>query len=228
MEHEKGRPKRFAPGSCNPCIIPRLLAPNFRDRKPTMSETVKNEVIVVSGLPRSGTSMMMKMLDAAGLPILTDKIRAADEDNPKGYHEFERVKKLREDKAWLPEAVGKVVKIISFLLLEVPEEYHYKVIFMRRAVPEVLKSQRQMLIRRGEDPDTTDDARMAGLYEKHLKQVYAWIEKRPSVDVVYVNHRDAIEKPREVAHGVNAFLGGGLDEDVMAAVVDPSLYRQRV
>ena len=193
-----------------------------------MTDAAQNEVIVVSGLPRSGTSMMMKMLEAAGLPILTDEIRTADADNPKGYYEFERVKKLREDKAWLAEAVGKVVKVISFLLLEMPEGYRYKVIFLRRAVAEVLKSQRQMLIRRGEDPDSTSDDRMTELYEKHLKQAFAWIEKQPHVDVLYVNHRDAIEQPRDVARAVNAFLGGGFDEDAMAAIVDPSLHRQRV
>lgn len=184
-------------------------------------------VTVVSGLPRSGTSMMMKMLEAGGLPVLTDQIRTADADNPKGYYEFERVKKLRQDKAWLPEAVGKVVKVISFLLPELPEDQTYRIVFMQRALPEVLASQRQMLVRRGEDPNKTEDAQMRVLYEKHLKQVQAWLGEQPNVAVLYVDHREAVEQPRRVAEQVSAFLGGGLDVQAMGAVVDPSLHRQR-
>ncbi len=183
-------------------------------------------VVVVSGLPRSGTSMMMKMLDAGGIPVLTDKIRTADEDNPKGYYEFERVKQIATDQAWLPEARGKVVKIISFLLLKAPPTYRYKVIFMRRALPEVLASQQQMLLRRG-DTSPQDDVRMAELYEKHLTMAHAWLEKQPNVEVLYVDHRQAVESPLETAQRVAAFLGGDMDPTVMAAEVDAKLHRQK-
>lgn len=183
-------------------------------------------VVVVSGLPRSGTSMMMRMLDAGGLEVVTDQIRTPDEDNPKGYYEFERVKKIVEDQAWLPEARGKVVKIISFLLLKAPAGYHYKVIFLRRALPEVLASQRQMLIRRG-DNSPQDDVRMAELYGKHLIQAKVWLESQPHVEVLYIDHAEAVSDPGSVACKVNAFLNNALDAEAMASAVDPSLHRQR-
>lgn len=183
-------------------------------------------IVVVSGLPRSGTSMMMRMLEAGGLAVLTDKIRTADEDNPKGYYEFERVKKIVDDQAWLPEARGKVVKIISFLLLKAPAGYDYRVVFMRRALPEVLASQQQMLIRRG-DHTPQDDVRMAQLYEKHLQQAHAWMTGQPNVSATIVDHRAAVSDPRAVAAQVNQFLNGVLDEAAMAAAVDPSLHRQK-
>jgi hypothetical protein len=120
----------------------------FSKRK---NKDLAERIVVVSGLPRSGTSMMMKMLEAGGIPVLTDYEREADEDNPKGYFEFERVKNLKDgDDAWLPQAKGKVVKVIAALLTDLPSSYEYEVIFMRRAMPEILASQRQMLIRRGE------------------------------------------------------------------------------
>ncbi len=184
-------------------------------------------ITVVSGLPRSGTSMMMRMLESGGLTVLTDRERRADDDNPKGYFEFERVKKLKDDKAWLPEAVGKVVKIISFLLPEVLPEYHYRVVFINRHLDEVLASQRQMLVRRGEATDKVSDDRMRDLYGKHLTQVRRWLKEQPNIDVLYVEHRDVIEKPGDVAEAVNAFLGGALDVAKMTAAVDPKLHRQR-
>jgi hypothetical protein len=199
----------------------------FTNESTAMSHPTSESVTIVSGLPRSGTSMMMKMLEAGGMPILTDNIRTADDDNPKGYYEFERVKNIREDQDWIPDAVGKVVKIISFLLLDMPSTHHYKVIFMRRAVPEVLASQKQMLIRRGEPTDSTSDDRMADIYAKHIKQAEKWIADNASVDVLYINHRDVINDPRSNATKVNAFLGDVLDEDAMGAIVDASLYRQR-
>jgi hypothetical protein len=117
-------------------------------------------VVVVSGLPRSGTSMLMNMLDAGGIPPLTDNLRAADDDNPRGYYEFEPVKKLREgDFSWLPNAQGKSVKIISALLAYLPPTETFQVLFMQRAIPEILASQRRMLINRGEDPDKVSDMR---------------------------------------------------------------------
>jgi len=184
-------------------------------------------ITIVSGLPRSGTSMMMKMMEAGGVPVLTDHIRTADEDNPKGYYEFERVKNLKNDKDWLPEAVGKVVKIISFLLFDLPPGYKYRVIFMRRDLDEVLASQRNMLIRRGEPTDEQNDERMQEIYEKHLKQVAGWMVENPDIQVEYVDYRDVIARPRTNAEKVNALLDGFLDVDAMTHVVDSSLYRQR-
>src|SRR5687768_1736541 len=113
----------------------------------------RDVITVVSGLPRSGTSMMMKMLEAGGLEPVVDHVRKPDEDNPKGYYEFERVKALENDREWLPEAKGKFVKVISMLLRHLPADHRFKVIFMQRNMPEVLASQKKMLVRRGEDPN---------------------------------------------------------------------------
>ena len=185
-------------------------------------------VTVVSGLPRSGTSMMMKMLEAGGLPPVTDNIRTADEDNPKGYYEFERVKKLPQgDVAWLPDAQGKVVKVIAALLPHLPGGYEYRVIFMQREMSEVLASQKQMLIRRGEDPNKIPDDVIAKLFEKHLRQVNDWVNQQPNVQRLDVNYNEMLKNPLPFIEQINAFLDNQLDAAKMATVVDPSLHRQR-
>ena len=190
--------------------------------------TTNLSITIVSGLPRSGTSMMMKMLEAGGLPPLTDNLRTADEDNPKGYYEFERVKQLpKGDVAWLPDAQGKVVKVIAALLPYLPGGNHYRVVFIQRAMPEVLASQRQMLIRRGEDPNKIPDDVIAKLFEKHLKQVNEWVSQQLNVERLDVNYNEILKNPQPFIDQIDAFLGGQLDKAKMAAVVDPSLHRQR-
>ena len=191
-------------------------------------QSFKQIITVVSGLPRSGTSMMMKLLEAGGLPPMTDNIRTADEDNPKGYYEFERVKQLpKGDVAWLPEAQGKVVKVIAALLPYLPAGYQYRVIFMQRAMAEVLASQKQMLIRRSEDPDKIPDDVIAKLFEKHLKQVNDWISQQSNVQRLDVNYNEMLKNPQPFIEQINAFLDNQLDAAQMATVVDPSLHRQR-
>lgn len=188
----------------------------------------KEHIIIVSGLPRSGTSMMMKMLDAGGLPILTDNLREADANNPKGYYEFERVKELPNgDYGWIPEAGGKVVKIVTGLIMNLPSDARYKVIFMQRAMKEVLSSQKKMLGRLGKEDDNVEDEKMKKIYQEHLKQVNAWIAKQPNIEVLYVNYNTMLENPLESLQKVNEFLGGDLDVKVMAGVVDKELYRER-
>ena len=185
-------------------------------------------MIIVSGLPRSGTSMLMKMLEAGGIPPLTDNIRTADSDNPKGYYEFERVKALdKGDTAWLADTQGKVVKVISALLKYLPAEYKYRVVYIRRNMPEILASQRKMLVRRGEDPDKVDDAQMTELFNKHVAQVEAWLAAQPNIDVLYVHYSDMLQDPQTEAVRLNEFLGGNLDIEAMVSVVDPHLYRNR-
>ncbi|MGH7455234.1 MAG: sulfotransferase family protein [bacterium] len=187
-----------------------------------------NEVItIVSGLPRSGTSMMMKMLEAGGMQVLTDHIRAADADNPKGYYEFERVKQIARDQSWLPEARGKAVKIISELLKHLPPDYDYKVIFMRRQIEETLASQRQMLIRRGETTNKAGDERLAELFRRHLVWLDSRLQKQANTGLVYVDYGAVISDPAEQAEKINLFLHNRLDAQAMASVIDPSLYRQR-
>lgn len=190
--------------------------------------SLKLPVTVVSGLPRSGTSMMMKMLEAGGIPPLTDMLRTADTDNPKGYYEFERVKQLdKGDTAWLAEAQGKAVKIISALLKHLPSDYEYRVIFMRRPMPEILASQRKMLIHRGEDPNKMDDEQMAELFEKHLNNTMEWLEMQPNISVLYVHYSQMLSDPFSAIDEINQFLGKELDSNKMAQVVDPTLYRNR-
>lgn len=186
-------------------------------------------VIVVSGLPRSGTSMAMQMLAAAGVRVITDGVRTAGEDNPKGYFEDERVKDLHkdpEDGSWLRECRGKAVKIISFLLKDLPETNNYKVIFMRRELAEVLASQQKMLERRGE-PNETEDARMFELWEDHLWKVNYLLKHADQFELLDVVYKDVVANPREQARRITDFLGLPLDPEKMAGAVDKKLYRNR-
>jgi hypothetical protein len=185
-------------------------------------------IVIVSGLPRSGTSMMMGMLDAAGLPIVTDAVRTADIDNPKGYYEFERVKDLEKeaDKSYLKEARGKVIKVISFLLKDLPDDNQYRIIFMRRDLQEVIASQNKMIQHRNEQDDT-DDKMMIEAYMNHLASVRIMARKRDNMEMIEVRYDTTVHDPAEAARQVNAFLGGSLDEAKMRATVDKGLYRNR-
>jgi hypothetical protein len=185
-------------------------------------------IVVVSGLPRSGTSMMMNMLKAGGIPLLTDISRKADEENPKGYYEFERVKQLEEDASWLKKAEGKAVKVISYLLEHLPDYDNYKIVFMQRKIEEVLASQKKMIERRGEiDNNKVSDEAMAKLFEKHLKEVDEMLKSRTNMNTIYVSYNKILEKPEPHLERINMFLGGELDTKKMAQVVDPKLHRQR-
>lgn len=191
-----------------------------------MSST-RDYVTIVSGLPRSGTSMMMRMLDAAGIPALTDNIRAADEDNPRGYYEYEPVKKTKEDASWVAGAVGKVVKMVHLLLLDLPEGYRYRVVFMRRHLDEVVASQDVMLERRGKGGSPLTPEKMKAIFEKQIADVDAWIRDRDHFRILQVNYNDVLQAPDPAIAALSDFLGGGLDTAAMRAVVEPNLYRQR-
>ena len=185
-------------------------------------------VVIVSGLPRSGTSMMMKMLEAGWQAILTDNLREADANNPKGYYEFERVKNMKDgDLAWMSEAVGKAVKIVTGLIMFLPSGYNYKIIFMRRDLNEILSSQKKMLGRLGKEDDNIPDDKMAKVYEEHLKEVRGWLIRQPNIETLYVNYNSMVKDPKEALNKINDFLGGGMDVSVMAGVVDKELYRER-
>jgi hypothetical protein len=185
-------------------------------------------IIIVSGLPRSGTSMMMKMLESAGLEILTDNLRSADENNPKGYYEFERVKKLKAgDFDWLSEAQGKVVKVISALLEYLPNQYQYQIIFMRRNMAEVLSSQSQMLARNGKQDDKENDGKLVELYEDHLRKIETWLEQQPNMSTLYISYNQTLRDPEPNLNRIIQFLGGHLDIEPMLKVVDQNLYRER-
>ena len=185
-------------------------------------------IVVISGLPRSGTSMLMKMLEAGGVPILTDGIRTADEDNPKGYYEVERVKDLAQetDRTWLAEARGKGIKVISFLLKSLPSEFNYRVVFIRRDIEEVLASQKKMLARRGEADDTPPE-RMREHFADDLWRARYQLTHQPWFEMLEIHSTAVLSHPREGARQISDFLGGSLDIEAMAAVVDPDLYRNR-
>lgn len=192
-----------------------------------MSDTEK-PIYIVSGLPRSGTSMMMKMLEAGGLNILTDNIRTADDDNLQGYYEFERVKQMREgDVAWVDEARGNVVKVISALLEHLPAGYPYKIIFMEREMMEILASQRKMLERRGKPGNPAEDGKFTELYGKHLEKVRNWLAGQANMNVLFIRYNEMLAHPDEYAAKVADFLGITMDVKSMAEVPQEQYYRQR-
>jgi hypothetical protein len=184
-------------------------------------------VTIVSGLPRSGTSMMMKILEAGGLEVFTDNLRVADADNPKGYYELEQVKALKEgDYSWVKDAPGKVVKVISSLLEFLPSDYTYKIVFMRREIAEILASQKQMLIRRGE-PSEGDDQKMAEMFQEHLKRVRVWLANQPNMKTLYVDYNALMANPNPEIKAVADFLELDKNLEAMLAVPDKKLYRQK-
>jgi hypothetical protein len=171
----------------------------------------------------------MKMLAAGGMPVLTDGVRTPDESNPKGYYEFEPVKELHQqrDTAWLGDARGKAVKIVSFLLTWLPETYDYKVIFMRRDLREVIASETTMLLKRGEEPAAASEEQTRIVYQQHLDKVDRFLSSRRCFSTLTVNYRQALERPEEAARQMREFIGHRLDIEQMAHVADPTLYRNR-
>lgn len=194
-----------------------------------MKRRFSDFITVVSGLPRSGTSMMMKMLDSGNMPLLTDEIRKADEDNPKGYYEYEKVKKLEDDNSWLGLARGKTIKIVSPILyhLKFDSGYKYKIIFMLRDLDEILASQKKMAERLNTDEEKIRDNILKNEYSSHLEEIENWMEQQENIDLLPVQYTDVLENPLAVAEGIHDFLGTGLDIQKMASVADSSLYRQR-
>ena len=187
-------------------------------------------VTVVSGLPRSGTSLMMQTLAAGGIPPLTDEQRAADPSNPRGYLELEAVKRLKTDKSWLPQAKGKAVKIIHLLLPELadaPAGLEFRVVMMRRPIAEIVASQRAMLARQGKASAALPDAQLEKLFTDQLARVESWLETRGNFRVCQVHYPALVVDPAVSASVINAFLGGDLDEAAMVRAVDPSLYREK-
>ncbi|RPI23780.1 MAG: sulfotransferase family protein [Acidobacteria bacterium] len=186
-------------------------------------------VIVVSGLPRSGTSMVMRMLDAGGVQIFTDSVRRADEDNPRGYFELERVKNLEKqpDKGWLKDARGKAIKVVSPLLPELPSENTYLLLFINRNLHEVIASQNKMLARRGEKVDPASDERMRGLFEKHLGKTKTWLKGNAHFKVLELVYSQVVADPVGEARRIRQFLERELDVSKMAGAVEEPLYRNR-
>ncbi len=199
----------------------------FASRATSQPKPGPQAVIVVSGLPRSGTSMMMKMLAEGGLAVLTDSIRTADEDNPNGYFELEVVKQLSEGKKdWLADADGKIVKVISALLEHLPPDHHYKILFMERQIAEILASQKKMLARRNET-SSVGDAEMEAQFQQHLKAIKYWLARQPNMEVMYVDYNRMMANPDAYVSKIAGFLDQPLDVQKMRSVPNERLYRNR-
>jgi hypothetical protein len=191
-----------------------------------MSTATSEYLTIVSGLPRSGTSMMMRMLELGGLPVLTDEQRGADDDNPNGYYEFEAVKQTADDPSWLEGSEGSAVKMVYRLLYDLPTDRQYRVLFMRRNLDEVLASQQVMLNRHGVK-DEVSHAQMMKLFRAEIDAFYKWVEKQSHIDLIDVDYNRMLSDSRQELAKVNDFLGGSLDLNNMLQGVDASLYRNR-
>jgi Sulfotransferase domain len=188
----------------------------------------KQPIIIVSGLPRSGTSMMMRMLAEGGIPVITDELRGADSDNPNGYFELETVRQMSDGNvAWLENAGGKAVKIISALLEHLPSNYSYKIIFLEREIQEILASQHKMLANRNEEP-TANDTEIEVQIQKHLSAMRPWLVRQPNMEVLYVNYNTLMTKPEPLCEQITEFLDLPLNQARMLAVPDRHLYRNRI
>lgn len=204
-----------------------LHAANISAIRLSRTKPDNNIITIVSGLPRSGTSMIMKMLDHGSMPLLIDDIRKADVDNPRGYYEFERVKDLDHDNTWLEMARGKAVKIVSPLLqyLIMDKTYRYKIIFMLRNLDEVIVSQKKMADRLSQAEERIKDNILKQNYTMHIEEIRRWLEQNENVDFIFLNYKDVICNPIPVAEDINAFLGLNLNTREMSIAVDNSLYR---
>ena len=192
-----------------------------------MTDSDRDFVTIVAGLPRSGTSMAMRIIDQGGIPALIDEIRKADEDNPKGYYEFEPVKKTKKDASWLETAPGKVVKMVYRLLYDLPDNYQYRIVFMKRRLEQVIASQNVMLDRKGKAGGSLSDEQLLATFRKEIEKIEQWLAEQPNFKTLYVMYNEVLEDAGPKVAAINKFLGGNLDTEKMLAVVDKSLYRQR-
>ena len=183
-------------------------------------------ITVVSGIPRSGTSLMMQMLAAGGLPLLTDGMRMPDANNPRGYCEWTPVKSLSRTPEVIKAAEGKAVKVISTLLPALSNQHEYKVIFMRRPLEEVVASQDRMLERLGKEAAVPKES-MIAIFQRHLHDVDTWLAKQPNIAVLYVAYTNVLALPEQIAPTVSDFMGRVLDIEAMSRQVEQSLYRER-
>jgi len=189
--------------------------------------TTNPPITIVSGLPRCGTSMMMQMLEAGGVRILTDHVRAADEDNPKGYYEYEAVKQTKQDPSWVCSAGGMAVKMVYRLLYDLPSSYQYRVIFMKRPLDEVIASQRVMLQRTGQQGAALSDKKLADVFTRELARIDQWLHDQGHMSVLDVSYHDVLEESLKQVEAINRFLDGSLDTTAMANAVEPTLHRQK-
>ncbi len=199
-----------------------------RKYKTSFEQKIKGTINIVSGLPRSGTSMMMQMLEAGGLEIFTDNKREADDNNPKGYYELEAVKSLKRDSSFLAKANGKTLKVIAQLLQNLPMNYRYRIVFMERNIIEIVASQQKMLERNGKTKQTdTLPLNLLKKYEATLKKVKQWVSTQPNIEICFIKYSEVQQAPFLKAMLVNDFFDGTLNVEKMAKKVDASLHREK-
>lgn len=193
----------------------------------TRTESTSTSFItIVSGLPRSGTSLMMRMLNVGGIPALCDEHRTPDADNPNGYYEFESVKSIQNYGDWIDRAVGHSVKMVYNLLEHLPKDREYRVVFMRRHIDEIIQSQRAMLLRNGINTEIPDEE-IKELFERVLRQFYSWLPSQTHLRLINVSYNELLSRPSSTISQINRHLGYCLDTEAMAQVIDHSLYRNR-
>ena len=191
-----------------------------------MKAEPESPLTIVSGLPRSGTSLMMQLLAAGGLEPLTDQLRTPDQSNPRGYFEYEPVKSLARDQSWLPEARGRVVKIIVQLLAYLPPELPVRTILLERDLDEVLASQAKML---NKSIPPAQWQTLKETFRKHWEQARQTFSLRPESSLIVVNYRELVTSPETVIERLERFLApADLRREKMLAAIDPALYRNRV
>jgi tetratricopeptide (TPR) repeat protein len=205
-------------------------APRDAEAAPTQLPPLGDGILVVSGLPRSGTSMILQMLNAGGMPVLTDGQRSADDDNPLGYFEFEPVKQLYRNAEWIGQAAGKAIKVVVPLVPALPDRAGYRVIVVERDLDEILASQAKMIERRSGKIEDTPERRERLKQEnrRQVEHVKASLSKNPDVQILALQHAEVIRNPASAAHRINLFCGGALREEAMAASVRPELHRQKL
>ncbi len=203
----------------------------IRRRKPKRRrvEPSGKTFIVVSGLPRSGTSLMMQMFQAAGIDPMTDHVRAADDDNPEGYLEWEAIKQIKNHPELMDQAEGKVTKVISMLIPYLPTRHEYKIVFMVRPIDEIAASQQKMIQRLGSKGADVDLPTIEKNLTRHRDEILGLIRRRPNMTMRVVRYKKLIEDPQSVVDRLVDFFGDGvlLHPERMASVVRPELYRNR-
>ncbi|MBY9007851.1 MAG: sulfotransferase domain-containing protein [Candidatus Lokiarchaeota archaeon] len=185
---------------------------------------IRDELIIVSGIPRSGTSLIMQMLRAGGMDILSDHKRKADKNNPKGYLELQAVKNLFKDNSCLVKQTGKVVKVISHLLIYIPKNQLYKIIFINRNINEIIKSQQKMLRENTKNYSKT----LKKAFKKELSNVKLWINNQPNIELLNLNFKDIIKNPEKEINNIIKFLNISLNREKMINIIEPSLYRNEI
>jgi len=184
--------------------------------------------IIVSGLPRSGTSLMMQMLEAGGITILTDGERQADENNPKGYYEYEAVKEMHTgNTSWVKQGRGKALKVVSHQLEYLPRSYPYQIIFMRRHLDEIVRSQQKMMERDGVMPKSFSKEKLLAEYEMHLLHTLRWLDKQSNIEYATFYHHHILANPRQQAQRLANFLRQSMPIESMVQVIEPKLYRSK-